>query len=736
MFKKLLYINLFSITFLALFNYLVFHNLNSKAYLESFTAYNERITNLAFQNIDKQIMEAAIDIPQLYFSDTRQNEDTLIPQEEEIIGSPARIRGLVSQLEEIHKSYPYVASLDIYYEATHTIVTGFSRVHYVKQEKDIDQYLPWYEEFLKMNRDTAFLESPEGMYPTKEPVITYVKRISQSKWKDRGIIVAIHIMPSSFREYIDEEEGTLVITSPGGQLLYVTQGADREVAGDILRDIKEEKSTAIPKLSLKIDDEAMTAFYSNSQKTNLNYVYYVQNSTFYADYNVRNRIFFMNFLISILFNLIILVAFSLFNHHAYKKRLLKVSKDAGIDLEDGKASFDHSLNALTQEISSLNETVKSSKPLLFQNAVRSLILNRRTEAAYERLNPYLNHDSVCTVILYYQDASGSNDLVIRLQEVFLNRNDQYHGLFTTMEKGELVSVLVFEKEQFEQVYEDFTNCIINLIPECRMVSGAVFEMAKDSIKNSYKSANEVSRYRFIFTQKQILRYEDVDMEHRKGSGSHLKLFDAMERDINSENFLDFKYHFEGLTVSFKEGNYTIDYCLSTLRDLVTLLYQIMVQRQLDMWIVFGYDIREYYKQIEDIDQFNEWVADLCEVLLQNIRQKKKSVDVDMQTRLLRLIDENLENDISLDFLSDQFGLRPDVLSRMFKQMMGKSYTEYIKEKKLNRAVELIGEGHSMKDIARMLGYNSPQYFIKIFKEVYGVTPYQYKKQKEAEEAEK
>ena len=55
---------------------------------------------------------------------------------------------------------------------------------------------------------------------TGEPVITYVKRISQSKWKGRGIIVAIHISPSSFQEYIDEKEGTLVITSPGGRLLY------------------------------------------------------------------------------------------------------------------------------------------------------------------------------------------------------------------------------------------------------------------------------------------------------------------------------------------------------------------------------------------------------------------------------------------------------------------------------------------------------------------------------------
>ena len=65
--------------------------------------------------------------------------------------------------------------------------------------------------------------------------------------------------------------------------------------------------------------------------------------------------------------------------------------------------------------------------------------------------------------------------------------------------------------------------------------------------------------------------------------------------------------------------------------------------------------------------------------------------------------------------------------------MGKSYTEYVKEKKLNRALVLIDEDYSMKEIASRLGYSSPQYFIKVFKESYGVTPYRYKKKMKSEQ---
>lgn len=36
-------------------------------------------------------------------------------------------------------------------------------------------------------------------------------------------------------------------------------------------------------------------------------------------------------------------------------------------------------------------------------------------------------------------------------------------------------------------------------------------------------------------------------------------------------------------------------------------------------------------------------------------------------------------------------MRPDALSRQFKQVMGKGYTEYIKEKKMARVLELLAE---------------------------------------------
>ena len=121
---------------------------------------------------------------------------------------------------------------------------------------------------------------------------------------------------------------------------------------------------------------------------------------------------------------------------------------------------------------------------------------------------------------------------------------------------------------------------------------------------------------------------------------------------------------------------------------------------------------------------------MCEIIIRNIQQKKQVSGVDMKERLVTLIKEHLESGISLDYLADELHMRPDAVSRMFRQIMGKGYAEYIKGRKLDRAIELIDEGYSVKDIAEQLGYSSAQYFIKVFKEVYEITPHQFKKNRE------
>lgn len=84
--------------------------------------------------------------------------------------------------------------------------------------------------------------------------------------------------------------------------------------------------------------------------------------------------------------------------------------------------------------------------------------------------------------------------------------------------------------------------------------------------------------------------------------------------------------------------------------------------------------------------------------------------------------------LSLDDLSRIVHLHPVYLSKLYKQETGENLSGYILRVRLERAVRLLENSDlHIVDIARMVGYRKPQYFIKLFKERYEITPYQYRR---------
>ncbi len=698
----ILAVNFVSIIVLSLFNYFAFYHNSRNAYEESFASYAQNVTETSFGNIDEEIMQMMYNIPNLYFSQLQQNEAILAPAKENLEGNPGVVRELVSRLQMLSLSNPGVVSLDIYYENTGTAVTGFSNVHFISDSEELKRYLPWYEAFESQEKNSWFMEVSPHAYPLKEPVFSYVCRTGYSIRDQKGIVIAMHISPESFGDYINEKDGTLEILASDGRLLYRT--ADTEG--------KEENME----------------FSYASTSTGLSYRYTAENRLFFADVNSKSQVFLFNFVISVALNVLVILGISYYSSRIYQRKLADLSEETGVSLDSSGKNFDHSIGELKKEIRTLWDTANRSKDLQRHSAVRSLLLGRKTDEAYQALKPWLEYDSFRMVISQKQEEGP--DFSEGLQEELLQweKEGELHVLVTTMEKGEIVGILNYPEDRKEKLEKQLEERLGNY----RITVGISCRTEKGEIRRAYEESLEAARYRFIFPETGILFQDKLILEKRKNHGSHLKLFNSMEKDIDNENLLEFKLHLEMLITSFKSGNYTIDYCLSTLRDLVTLLHQMIQRRGFDTRVMYGYDLRQYCKAIPDIDSYQNWLEGVCEIFLKNILMKKKELDAegDLKEKLTRLIDENLERDISLDFLCDKLSLRPDVLSRTFKQVMGEGYGEYVKKKKMERAVELLDSGSNMKEIAQRLGYSSPQYFIKVFKEFYGKTPFQFKKSRQ------
>ena len=98
------------------------------------------------------------------------------------------------------------------------------------------------------------------------------------------------------------------------------------------------------------------------------------------------------------------------------------------------------------------------------------------------------------------------------------------------------------------------------------------------------------------------------------------------------------------------------------------------------------------------------------------------------TVMLDYIDQHIDEKISLDRVVAAVNLSTTHASRMFKADVGQSIIEYINQRKMKYAKELMhDESKKIKDIAIAVGIKDQLYFNKVFKKYYHMSPREYRK---------
>ena len=109
-------------------------------------------------------------------------------------------------------------------------------------------------------------------------------------------------------------------------------------------------------------------------------------------------------------------------------------------------------------------------------------------------------------------------------------------------------------------------------------------------------------------------------------------------------------------------------------------------------------------------------------------RKSKSENLSIVEKAENYIEMNFSEDISMEEMAGKLHVHPSHLMRAFKKEKGITISHYRNLRRIKEAKELILFSNlSMTEIAIMVGFSNPQYFSKLFKEVEGVTPVEFKK---------
>ncbi|WP_270940023.1 PocR ligand-binding domain-containing protein [Romboutsia lituseburensis] len=96
-------------------------------------------------------------------------------------------------------------------------------------------------------------------------------------------------------------------------------------------------------------------------------------------------------------------------------------------------------------------------------------------------------------------------------------------------------------------------------------------------------------------------------------------------------------------------------------------------------------------------------------------------------KAIEYIDDNIQENITLDKISFVCNLSQCYFSKLFKKETGLNFVAYLNEKKVIKAKQLlVNTDKPINNIAIDLGFEDCGYFIRIFKKIEGMTPKKYR----------
>ena len=135
--------------------------------------------------------------------------------------------------------------------------------------------------------------------------------------------------------------------------------------------------------------------------------------------------------------------------------------------------------------------------------------------------------------------------------------------------------------------------------------------------------------------------------------------------------------------------------------------------------------------IENRHRLQNFFADGSNTALQQPKPAVTDVDKGFMEKLRRLIDERLSDpNLSVEELGEQIGLSRVQLYRKTKALCGYSPNELLRIARLKRAASLLASTEkTVAEITYEVGFSSPSYFTKCYKEYFGEIPTEFLRRK-------
>lgn len=144
------------------------------------------------------------------------------------------------------------------------------------------------------------------------------------------------------------------------------------------------------------------------------------------------------------------------------------------------------------------------------------------------------------------------------------------------------------------------------------------------------------------------------------------------------------------------------------------------------------DYATYYEEIKNQNDIENFAYCKLEYIIKAVRTNRRTRKSDTIKEAISYIENKYVEDITLEDVAAYVGITPQHFSKVFKEETGYNYIEWVSKLRIDLAKRYLSAGEkNIREICYMVGYRDPNYFSRIFKKIVGKTPTEYVKSGEA-----
>ncbi|NOU62610.1 helix-turn-helix domain-containing protein [Paenibacillus sp. LMG 31461] len=261
--------------------------------------------------------------------------------------------------------------------------------------------------------------------------------------------------------------------------------------------------------------------------------------------------------------------------------------------------------------------------------------------------------------------------------------------------------------------------------------GGNYELITE-IPLSYNEATEALLHERIAGIGSILSIHDLDVNraNRNQFIAYRQQVDKLVGDLKSGHLDKVKETKDSIINQLEhDGHFGLSYknmiLLHLLNALVTVRVELAISgeetvEQVNRW-------HHEFAKLQNLEEITLWLDRILTSIAGDIEHRRDNKNAEVIAKLAAYIRDHYREPLGLQLLADMAYMNSQYLSKLFKEMTGSTFIDYLTETRFREACRLLKEtDRNINDIAEATGFGQKQNLIRTFKKMTGLTPTEYR----------